>query len=86
MASNQRIGKTATTVERTENGSVRVIYHSTPVVEVTADGTVTLNNGGWRTNTTKARMNQTANQFGLGCWGRIGIGPMLNASRSTAGR
>jgi len=27
--------------------------------------TVTLNSGGWRTVTTKARMNQAANQFGL---------------------
>ena len=66
MATMQRIGKTATTVARDADGVLRVTYHATAVVTVAADGTVTLNSGGWRTATTKARMNQAANQLGLG--------------------
>lgn len=66
MGTMARIGKTATTV-RTEFGvgKLSVVYHSTEVVKVAMDGTVTLNTGGWRTATTKARMNQAANEFGL---------------------
>lgn len=66
MGTMNRIGKTATSIERKQGGLVSVRYHSTEVVRVAADGTVTLNTGGWRTATTKARMNQAANEFGLG--------------------
>lgn len=66
MATMQRIGKTATSVERSNGGLVSIRYHSTEVVRVSADGEVTLNTGGWRTVTTKARMNQAANEWGLG--------------------
>ncbi len=45
---------------------ISVIYHNTVVVERDADGNVTLDSGGWRTSTTKTRMNQASNQFGLG--------------------
>lgn len=65
MATMSKIGKTATSIERKNGGLVSVRYHSTEVVRVAADGTVTLNTGGWRTVTTKARMNQAANEFGL---------------------
>ena len=64
MAQMRKIGTVATTVKR-ENGTTRVQYHRTVVVEFN-DEKITLNSGGWRTNTTKTRMNQTANQFGLG--------------------
>lgn len=40
-------------------------YHSTDVVSFN-DHFVYLNTGGWRTKTTKVRMNQAACQFGLG--------------------
>jgi hypothetical protein len=66
MAQTARIGKRNTTITRGTDGSVSVRYHSTDVVMVTARGVVTLNTGGWRTVTTKTRMNQAANQFGLG--------------------
>jgi len=54
---------------------IRVTYHNTAVVEVTHNRIV-LNTGGWKTVTTKRRMNQTSNQYGLkyrvyqskGCW------------------
>lgn len=49
----------------TENGMTEVIYHGTKVV--TFDSTwISLNTGGYRTKTTKDRMNQVSNQFGLG--------------------
>ena len=38
-------------------GAYLVRFHSTVVVRFDADGTATLNSGGWRTHTTKARLN-----------------------------
>lgn len=63
MSQQNTIGRTATTVY-TENGTTKVRYHSTVVVEFTPE-TIILNSGGWHTATTKTRMNQAANQFGL---------------------
>jgi hypothetical protein len=65
MSQQWKLGKTATRVVRNSDG-LRVTYHSTDVVTVHANGTITLDTGGWWTNTTKSRMNQAANQFGLG--------------------
>lgn len=46
-----------------------VTYHATDVVVVSGSDLtgydVILNTGGWRTATTKTRMNQTANEYGL---------------------
>lgn len=39
-------------------GAICVRLHSTDVVSIHADGTYTLNSGGWRTVTTKARINE----------------------------
>ena len=47
------------------NGMGTVIYHRTPVVHWDKDKIV-LDTGGWFTNTTKLRMNQASNQYGLG--------------------
>lgn len=69
MGQMQLLGKTATKVYRTlyETGTtVTVRYHNTDVVNVYRDGRIKLNSGGWRTATTKNRMNQASNQFGLG--------------------
>lgn len=65
MSRSDTIGRTATLVDR-RNGVLRVIYHSTAVVTVEPDGTIILDTGGWRTNTTKLRMNQASQQFNLG--------------------
>jgi len=54
----------ATAIEQDEQGK-HVRYHSTRVVTIHPNGDVTLRTGGWRSNTTKCRMNQAANQFGL---------------------
>jgi hypothetical protein len=47
------------------NGRISVVYHSTVIVEATP-AEITLDTGGWRTVTTKRKMNQAARQFGLG--------------------
>ncbi len=65
MGQQQRVGKTATTIRANKQGEIEVIYHSTAVVTFNNE-TITLDNGGWTTNTTKARMNQASNQFKLG--------------------
>lgn len=65
MASQSRIGTHATKVATSDNVT-RVTYHSTVVVAWDqCSRRVTLDSGGRRTPTTQARMNQTANQFGL---------------------
>lgn len=67
MANQNRVGTVATSVSGTMPGqTLRVQYHQTVVVSRDAEGTITLDSGGWRTATTKTRMNQAANQFGLG--------------------
>lgn len=66
MATQHRIGKVATAVKRDADGTLRVIYHSTAVVTVEASGRITLDHGGWKTSTTKTRMNQASNQLSLG--------------------
>ena len=65
MAQQQRIGKTSTKIRVNEQGETEIIYHSTAVVTFN-DETITLDDGGWSTNTTKTRMNQASNQFKLG--------------------
>lgn len=66
MAQTHKLGTRHTTVTRKPNGELRVTYHSTDVVIVRSLGAITLDTGGWRTATTKTRMNQASNQFGLG--------------------
>ena len=56
--------KTATKVYH-EGVGVRVRYHETDVV-VTSPEKIILNTGGWFTATTKKRMNQASQQWGLG--------------------
>lgn len=61
-------GKAATSVLdlSDKNGKkTGVQYHDTIVVEFT-DDTIKLNSGGWRTATTKLRMNQVSDQYDLG--------------------
>jgi len=64
MGQMQRIGTHKTTVvEAYEN--LRVIFHQTVILNKTRLG-IQLNNGGYYTSTTKARMNQASNEYGLG--------------------
>ena len=64
MSQLQTIGSHKTTVAHSD-GFVRVVYHTTTVVKFN-DYEVILNSNGWETATTKARMNQTSNQYELG--------------------
>ena len=64
MGQMQRVSGRATTTT-VDSGTTTVIYHRTPVVKF-SDREITLNTGGWKTVTTKARMNQASNQYDLG--------------------
>lgn len=64
MGTMQRVGKCATKITQLSD-FIKVRYHNTDVVTVTASEII-LNTGGYRSYTTKSRMNQTSNQFGLG--------------------
>ena len=64
MAQLDKVGKHATSITKHgENTAVR--YWSTDVVTFDDDW-ILLDNGGWRTSTTKTRMNQASRQFNLG--------------------
>ncbi len=64
MPQQSRVGRVATTVKR-KGKTLIVRYHQTDVVKAT-DKTVVLNTGGWKSVTTKNRMNQASRQYGLG--------------------
>jgi hypothetical protein len=63
MSQTQRLGTVATNI-RTEGNFTIIRYHDTDVVKFTPE-VIVLDNGGWQTATTKTRMNQASNQFGL---------------------
>lgn len=63
--SKSKIGKTATKVIKGDDGYTRVLYHDTVVVAFN-EYEIILNSGGWQTKTTKTRMNQASDEFGLG--------------------
>jgi len=44
---------------------VGLILHNTRIVRIDAEGNVRLNSGGWRTVTTKRRMNEALEALGL---------------------
>jgi hypothetical protein len=60
------VGKTGTTIHSDQYGAVCCTYHRTMVAKALAlatGTTVTLDSGGYRTVTTKVRMNEFAAQF-----------------------
>lgn len=65
MTQLQRISSNNTTVAPRDDGSVVVTLYQTEIVKVFPDR-VELNTGGWLTTTTLTRMNQAANELGLG--------------------
>jgi hypothetical protein len=50
-------GMRSTWLKRRSGGAIAVQYHETDVVTVRANGSFQLNSGGWKTMTTKDRMN-----------------------------
>lgn len=65
MPQLQEIGSHKTTIHTDDNNVKHVVYHNTRVVSFDYD-TITLRRNGYKTATTKRRMNQTSNQFNLG--------------------
>jgi hypothetical protein len=64
MAQTLKVSGVATSI-RAEGGRTIVRYHNTDVVSFDSS-LIDLNTGGWKTATTKLRMNQAAAQFALG--------------------
>ena len=65
MGQTHKIGKHKTHVANRDGWTV-VTYHNTDVVKIHNDcGQIVLDSGGWRTQTTKTRMNQVASEFNL---------------------
>ncbi len=64
MPRMDHIGTHCTTVKSQGNMTI-VTYHDTDVVKI-LNGAARLCSGGFYTTTTKTRMNQTSNVFGLG--------------------
>lgn len=50
----------------TDDLGTDVIYKGTRVVHVYVSGEIRLDTGGWKTHTTKRRMNQASTQYDLG--------------------
>lgn len=59
MSGQDKIGSHKTKVFTDDEGYTNVVYHETAVVKFNAEKII-LNSGGWRTNTTKLRMNQAS--------------------------
>ncbi len=60
------IGTHATTVEHFANGNVKVTYHNTRIAFLNPQHRrVRLDSGGWRTATTKRRMNQVLESYNI---------------------
>ena len=66
MGQQSKVGRTATRIFTDDAGALCCVYHNTCVAKRMANGTIKLNSGGWRTVTTKLRMNQFARQYGMG--------------------
>ena len=64
MGQTQRVSGRATSI-RQEGPDIVITYHATDVVRFNAKRII-LDTGGWKTNTTKTRMNQASAQYGLG--------------------
>lgn len=67
MSKLNKVGSHKTVIYADTSGQLKVKYHNTDVVTVHHDtDSITLNTGGWFSNTTKTRMNQASQQFNLG--------------------
>lgn len=64
MTQQNRLGRVGTRL-KVSHGKMVVMYHDTPVVTFDDDHII-LNSGGWKTATTKTRLNQASSQFNLG--------------------
>lgn len=78
-----------TRLRRLASGRVAVVLHSTEVVTFTPEGTIILNSGGYRSVTTKARMNACLRTTGYGVsqqkWGWYVIDRWTTVRTTAAG-
>ena len=65
MARQDIVGTHKTVTFTDEDGYAKVVYHNTAVVAFNKKKVI-LDSGGWKTATTKTRMNQASRQFRLG--------------------
>lgn len=65
MAQTLMVRGVKTAIFTGNDGYTNIVYHHTVVVSFNQERVI-LGTGGWRTNTTKLRMNQAAAQFNLG--------------------
>lgn len=66
MAQMDKVGKHMTKITTNKEGGKVVTYRGCPVFsEYPKQGKVVLDTCGYHTNTTKTRINQAANQFGI---------------------
>ena len=70
MARYNQVGMHKTSIFTDAEGALCCKYHNTIVAKKLPDGKVVLNSGGFRSNTTKLRMNQFAQEH---CAGRFGV-------------
>ncbi len=62
---NGAVGSYQTKIQADASGKTQVIFYQTPVVTFD-DQSILLNTGGWWTRSTKVRMNQASEGYGLG--------------------
>lgn len=53
------------TYARIEDDTIYIRLHNTDIITIARDGSVTLNSSGWRTSTTKARLNSYLTKLNL---------------------
>ena len=65
MSQQNKLGSGHTTIKTDKSGITTVTFWNTDIVYFSKE-VIMLNSGGYRTATTKTRMNQASNQFNLG--------------------
>lgn len=65
MSQQYKLGSGHATVKTDKTGITTVTFWNTNIIKFDSK-IITLNSGGYRTATTKTRMNQASNQFNLG--------------------
>lgn len=68
MSRLDKIGTHKTSVYTDSDGAIHVKYHKTVVATRMPDGLIVLDSGGWRTATTKVRINQALRSWGTGLY------------------
>jgi hypothetical protein len=70
MAQTQHFRGVETTTYKDHDGALVGVYRGTPVAKQLGN-IITLNTGGWKSNTTKTRMNQFSNTFAHSSFGVV---------------